>query len=94
VEITHLIVDFDVLIQLISFIRRQIKIILFGHVDDRLRADRAFEMDVDFGLGNSVVFWVEVFHGSLPALPLVHRIATLISEVIKLLITTVVVCHT
>jgi hypothetical protein len=41
---------------------RQLQVVFFRNVNDRLRADRAFEMDVDLGFGDVVVFRVEVFH--------------------------------
>jgi hypothetical protein len=40
-----------------------LQVIRFGDIYDRLCADRAFEMDVNLGLGDGIVLWVEVFHG-------------------------------
>ncbi len=64
-EVLQLVIDFDVLVQFVDIIRRQLQFVFFRNVNDRLRADRAFEVTVDFGLGDVVVFGVEVFHDEI-----------------------------
>ncbi len=61
------------LIQFVDIIGRQFQIVFFGNINDRLCADRPFEMAVDFRLGDIVVFWVEVFHEYLPTTKMLSR---------------------
>ncbi len=62
IQILHLIIDFDMFVQLTDFIRRQLQVVFFGDINDRLRTDRAFEMNMNFRFWDIVVFGVEVLH--------------------------------
>ena len=65
-QVTPLVEDFDMFVQLINFIGGQLKIIFFCYVNDRLRADGPLKMNVNLCFGKIVVFGIKRFHGDLP----------------------------
>ena len=58
----ELVVDFNVRVESGRVVGGQLQIMLPGDVDNRFSANGAFEMAMEFGFGNGVVFWVEAFH--------------------------------
>jgi hypothetical protein len=61
-QVTQLVIDFHILIQFTGFIRRQFQVVFFGDINDRLSADRAFKVAMDFGFWEVIIFGIEVFH--------------------------------
>jgi hypothetical protein len=57
-----LVIDFDMFVQLGGIIRRQLEVIVPRDVNESLRADGAFEVEVNLRFRQDVVFGIKAFH--------------------------------